>query len=134
MHTELKDRASVTAVYPFEVFEAEAAQNSRVDEITRHGLLIEDAPEADGSLRVRRAAKSIGDPPEGPEALFVCPYMGRTCGYFALRGGSEGAVKEKLDIFDPHPEEDKAFINTVIALGKDFRPLPPLDHARLPKG
>jgi hypothetical protein len=41
-----------------------------------------------------------------------------------------GAVEEKLNIFDPHVEEYDAFIHTVIAAAKDFRPLAPPHHGR----
>jgi hypothetical protein len=125
MHAILKDRRSITAIYPFELFEADAAQNSTAAATTRHGLLIEAEPDGHGSLRLVRVMKSIADPPEGPEALFICPYMGRAYGFFAERGGEMGAVEEKLDILDPHPEEYDAFINTVMAAAKDFRPMAP---------
>ena len=131
MHADLKDRHSIMAIYPFELFEADAAQNSTAAATTRHGLLIEAAPEGVGSLRVMRWTKSIGEVPEGPEALFICPYMGRAYGFFAMRGGEMGAVEEKEDIFDLHPEEYDAFINTVMAAARDFRPMAPPDHGRL---
>jgi hypothetical protein len=134
MHTDLKNRDSITTIYPREIFEVEAAKNSRVGETTRHGLLIEGAPEGDGSLRVGRVTRSIGDPSGGPETLFICPYMGRAYGFFGLQGGGKGAVVENRDIFDPHPEEYHAFINTVLAAAKSFRPPPPLDRSRLPRG
>jgi hypothetical protein len=82
-----KDRHSITAIYPFEMFESDSAQNLTAEETNRHGLLIEGAPEGHGSLRVGRATKSIGDPPEGPEALFICPYMGRAYGFVAMPVG-----------------------------------------------
>jgi hypothetical protein len=47
-----------------------------------------------------RATKSLGDPFQEQEALFICPYMGRAYGSFAMRGGEMGAVEEKQDIFD----------------------------------
>ncbi len=131
MHVDAKDRQAIMAIYPFEIFEADAAENSEADATIRHGLLIEGAPEGDGPLRVTRATKSIGEPPEGPDALFLCPYMGRSYGFFALRGGEMGAVEEKQNIFDPHPEEYDAFINTVMAVARDFEPMPPPDHGRL---
>ena len=131
MHAELKDRHSIMAIYPFELFEAEAAQNSTAAATTRHGLLVEGAPEGVGPLRVRRATKWVGDPAEEQEAFFICPYMGRAYGFFAMRGGEMGAVEEKQDIFDLHPEEYDAFINTVMAAARDFRPIPPPYHGRL---
>jgi hypothetical protein len=133
MQTVLKDRNSITAIYPFEIFEIEANENLRAEETTRHGLLIESAPECDGSLLVRRATRSIGDPSEGPQALFICPYACRSYGFFGLQTGDMGAL-EKLDICDPHPEEYEAFINTVLAMAKSFHPPAPLDRDRLPKG
>ncbi len=88
------DRESLTAIYPFEIFWTDAAHNSTAEATTRHGLLIVEAREGDGSLQVTRATRCIAEPPEGPDALFICPYMGRAYGVFALRGGGMGAVEE----------------------------------------
>jgi hypothetical protein len=118
------------AIYPFELFESDAAQNSTAEATIRHGLLIETEPEGHGSLRLTRVTRAIGDPLEEPEAFLICPYMGRAYGCFAMRGGEMGAVEEKLDIFDQHPEEYDAFINTVVAAAKEFKPLAPPDHGR----
>ena len=134
MQTVLKDRSSITAIYPFEIFEIEAHENSRAEETTRHGLLIEATPGCDGSFSVRRATKSIGDPPEEPQMLFICPYASRTCGFFGLETDDTGAFSEQLAICDPQPEEYDAFINTVLAMAKNFHTLAPLDRGRLPKG
>ena len=60
------------------------------------------------------ATKSTGDPAEEQQARFICPYMGRAYALFAM------PVEEKGDIFDPHPEEYEAFINTVMTAAKDF--------------
>ncbi len=128
---EPTDRQSLTAIYPIEIFWSDAAQNSTAEATTRHGLLIVDGPEGDGSLQVTRAIRCISQPPEGLDALFICPYMGRAYGFFALRGGEMGAVEEKADIFDMHPEEYDAFINTVMAVAQDFKPIGPPDHGRL---
>jgi hypothetical protein len=131
MHVILKDRHSIIGIYPFELFESDAAQNSTAAATTRNGLLIEAEPCSAGSIRVIRATKSIGDPSEGPNALFTCPYMGRAYGCFAMIGGDKGAVEEKLDIFDPHLEEYDAFIDAVMAAAKGFTPLGPPHHGRL---
>jgi hypothetical protein len=134
MQTLLKDRSSITAIYPFEIFEIEANENSRAEEATRHGLLIESSPECDGSFSVRRAIKSIGDPPEGPQTLFMCPYASRSCGFFGLEAEDIGAFSEELATCDPQPEDYDVFIDTVLAMAKNFRGLAPLDRDRLPKG
>jgi hypothetical protein len=77
MSANVKDRHSIIASYPFEQFESDGNQNSIATATTRHGLLVESAPDRDGSFRLRRVTKSIGDGHEGPEALFICPYLGR---------------------------------------------------------
>jgi hypothetical protein len=134
MYADPRDRHSIMAIYPFELFETDAAQNSTAAETTRHGLLIEGVPGGGGSLRVVRVTKSIGDPPEEPEAFFICPYMGRAYGFFALRGGEKGAIEEKENIFDPHVEEYDAFIDAVIAAAKQFKPIAPPHHGRFSAG
>jgi hypothetical protein len=115
------DRQSLTTIYPFAIFRSEAAQNSTAEARTRHGLLLVEAPEGDGSLEVTRAIKWIGELTEKRDALFICPYMGRAYGILALRGGEMGAVEEKGDVFDLHPEEYDAFINTVMTVAQNFR-------------
>lgn len=131
MSANVNDRHSIMAIYPLERYEIDAAENSMARETTRHGLRIETAPDHDGSFRLVRVTKSIGEAPEGPNALFICPYMGRAYGCFAMLGGKKGAVEEKLNIFDPHLEEYDAFIDAVIAAAKGFTPLGPPHHGRL---
>ena len=63
MIANVNDRHSIMAVYPLESFEMDADQNSVATAISRHGLLIETAPDRDGSFHVARVTKSIGDPP-----------------------------------------------------------------------
>jgi hypothetical protein len=120
------DRHSIMAVYPLESFKLEADQNSMATETSRHGFLIETAPNRDGSFHLVRVTKSIGDPPEGPHALFICPYMGRAYECFVMLGGAEGVVEEKQNhIIDPQLQEYDAFIDAVIAAAQGFTPLGP---------
>src|SRR5262249_40095560 len=100
MSANVRDRHSITAIYSLEQFETDANQNSLASATTRHGLLIESAPDHRGSFHLRRIIKSVSDGHEGPEALFICPYMGRAYERFALLDGTVGLAGEKIDFLD----------------------------------
>ena len=59
MNANVSDRNSLMTIYPLECFVIDAAQNSMARETTRHGLLIETAPDHDGSFHLRRITRSI---------------------------------------------------------------------------
>ena len=122
MNANVKDRHSVMTIYPLECFEMDAAQNSMARETARHGLLVETAPDRDGSFHLRRITKSISGVPDGPHALFICPFMGRAYECFAMRGGTEGAEENKLNILDLELREYEAFIDAVIGAAQGFVP------------
>jgi hypothetical protein len=122
MNANVKDRHSIMTIYPFECFEMDGAQNSMARETTRHGLLIETAPDRDGSFHLVRITKSISGAPEGPHALFICPFMGRAYECFAMLGGTEGAEENKPNIFDLELHEYDAFIDAVIEAAQGFTP------------
>jgi hypothetical protein len=122
MSANVKDRHSIMANYPFEQFESDGNQNSIATATIRHGLLVESAPDRDGSFRLRRVTKSIGDGHEGPEALFICPYLGRAYEFFTLLDGSVGLKGERIDIIDLELHEYDVFIDAVIAAVQAFRP------------
>ena len=126
MNANVNHRHSIMAIYPLECFEMDAAQNSMARETTRHGLRIETAPDHDGSFRLVRVTKSIGEAPEGPHTLFICPYMGRSYECFPMLGGTE-AEESKLNILDLEFREYDAFIDAVIGAAQGFTP-PGLPH------
>ena len=59
MNANVRDRHSIMAIYTLERFEMDADRNSMAAETTRHGLLIETAPDRDGSFHLARVTKSI---------------------------------------------------------------------------
>jgi hypothetical protein len=80
MNANVSDRNSLMTIYPLECFVIDAAQNSMARETTRHGLLIETAPDHDGSFHGHRTypeavvassvvAISGAGPPGGTEAI-----------------------------------------------------------------
>ena len=121
MNANVNHRHSVMAIYPFERFEIDAAQNSMARETARHGLLIETAPDRDGSFHLVRITKSISGVPEGPHALFICPFMGRAYECFTMVGET-GAEESKLNILDLELREYDAFIDAVIGAAQGFTP------------
>jgi hypothetical protein len=122
MNANVNHRHSIMAIYPLECFEIDAAQNSMARETTRHGLQIETAPDHDGSFHLRRITKSISGVPEGPHALFICPFMGRSYECFAMLGRTEGAEDNKLNISNLELHEYDAFIDAVIGAALGFTP------------
>jgi len=131
MNANVKDRHSIMAIYPLDCFEMDAAQNSMAKETTRHGLLIETAPNRDGSFRLGRITKSISGAPEGPHARFICPYMGREYECFAMLDGTVEGEGKQPNLSDLELHEYGAFIDAVIGAAQAFTPpgpphVPPL--------
>jgi hypothetical protein len=119
MIANVNDRHSIMAVYPLERFKMDAGQNSMATETSRHGLLIETAPDRDGSFHLVCVIKSIGDPPEGPHALFICPYMGSSYECFVMLGGAMSVAEENQNyITNPQLHEYDVFIDAVIAAAR----------------
>ena len=122
MNANIRDRHSLMTIYPLECFVIDAAQNSMARETTRHGLLIETAPQHDGSFHLRRITKSIRAVPEGPHTVFICSFMGRACEYFDMLGETEDAEDNKLNVFNQELHEYDAFIDAVIGAAHGFNP------------
>jgi hypothetical protein len=122
MNANIRDRHSITTIYPLECFVIDAAQNSMAQETARHGLLIETAPDQDGSFHLARLTRAISGAPEGPHALFICPFMGRAYECFAIVGETEGAEDNKPNISNLELHEYDAFIDSVIGAARGFNP------------
>ena len=130
MNANVRDRNSLMTIYPLECFVIDAAQNSMARETTRHGLLIETAPDHDGSFHLRRITRSISGVPEGPHTVFICPFMGSAYEYFDMLGETEGA-EDKLNVFNQELHEYDAFIDAVIGAAQGFTPPGPPHAAPL---
>ena len=131
MNANVRDRHSIMTIYPLECFMIDAAQNSMVRETTRRGLLIETAPDHDGSFHLVRITRSISGASQEPHALFICPFMGRAYECFAMLGETEGAEDNKLNVSNLELHEYGAFIDAVIGAAQGFTPpgpphVPPL--------
>lgn len=122
MNANVTDRHSIMAIYPFECFETDAAQNSMARETTRHGLLIETAPDRHGSFHLVRTTKSISGVPDGPHARFVCPFMGRAYECFAMLGETKRPENDQPNISNLEIHEYNVFIDAVITAARGFNP------------
>lgn len=122
MSANVRNRHSIKVIYSLEQFETDANQNSLATATTRNGLLIESAPGQDGSFLLRRMTMSVSGGHEGPEALFICPYMGKAYERFALLDGSMGLAGEKVDFLDLELHEYDVFIDAIIAMAQTFTP------------
>jgi hypothetical protein len=109
------DRHSIESVYPRDVWELEAANNSRGGQKILSGLLIESSPDDAGYFRIRRATRQSAEQ-EGTQryVIFICPYMGKAYDVFTPIFGVHGAIKEKHDGMEPIDDEYADFIARVL--------------------
>jgi hypothetical protein len=129
-NANINDGGSVELVYPLSTFEADAGANSSADATMRRGVRIESVPDPLGAFRVVRATASLEDLPGGAQT-FLCPYMGKRYGEFALAGGSRGRVEERRDIFESDVDEYQAFMARVIEAAHNTPAEPHFDPNRL---
>jgi hypothetical protein len=117
-NANVNDRPSIEALYPAEVFEADAGANSMGHAHFLRGIRVEAGSDESGAVRIARATQSLSDADHPACSAFLCPYMGRAYGLFMLQGGGRGAVDERRDIFEPHLDEYSAFIDKIIETGR----------------
>jgi hypothetical protein len=114
------DRASVEAIYPRDVYEAEAAQNAVGNAQMLRGLRIDSAPDDKGDFTLVRAARDVGEAAGTREALFLSPTMeSRDYGRFTEMPGREGGVEERRDPPGSAGDAYAAFIDRVIEAARD---------------
>ena len=132
----ISDRRSVEKIYPRDVWEAEAANNSQGGQKILGGLLIESQPDDAGNFHLRRTTRGSAEI-EGSQhyVIFICPYMGRAYDVFTPIFGVHGAIKEKHDALESVDDEYDDFIARVLDAASHAR----LSHIpvagdRLPRG
>jgi hypothetical protein len=126
--SEIPARESIEAIYPRDIFRAEAPSNSGGRAKVLRGIRVERTPGAKGPIRIVRATRYVGDVTETRGVVFVCPYMGYSYGLFSLDRGVHGPVVENADPFEQHPEEYDAFIGRVIAAAQELARDDAYDH------
>lgn len=85
----IRDRASLEAIYPRDAFAIDAASNDRQAVETLHGVRVASAPDENGDFALERAALQAG---ETPGALFLTPFRRPS-----PDGGSDGGYERFLD-------------------------------------
>jgi hypothetical protein len=94
----VNDRASVEAIYPRDVYEAEAAQNAVGNAQTLRGVRIDSAPDEKGDFALVRAARDTGEAAGTQDALFIPPMLeSREYERFVELPGREGGMAERRD-------------------------------------
>jgi len=116
----IHDRASIQSIYPEEVWEQDAAQNSIPTAEVRHGLLIRTACDAQGSFEVDRIGRNVAEDTPEHDAVFLCPYMGKAGNLFASVPGVHGAYALRAGADMNVIEDYQAFINLVIEAARGF--------------
>jgi hypothetical protein len=129
-NANINDGRSVEFLYSLSAFETDAGANSSADATMRRGVRIESVPDPSGAFRVVRATASLEELPRGTHT-FLCPYMGKRYGEFALAGGSRGRVEERRDIFESDVDEYQAFIARVVEAARKHQAEPHFDPNRL---
>ncbi|HTP85036.1 MAG TPA: hypothetical protein VMQ11_18935 [Alphaproteobacteria bacterium] len=123
MHAQLANihnRTSIEAVYPEQVWEQDAANNSVPTADVHHGLLIRTACDAKGSFEVHRIGRNVGEEAPEHDALFLCPYMGKAANLFVGVPGVHGAYALRAGADMNLVEDYKGFIDRVIEAARGF--------------
>jgi hypothetical protein len=114
------DRASVEAIYPRDVYQAEAAQNSVGNAQEQRGLRIDSAPDSEGNFRLARAVRDVGEAAGTRDSLFLSPTMeSREYGRFAEMPGREGGMEERRNPPAPDGNDYAAFIDRIIEAARN---------------
>jgi hypothetical protein len=130
-NANVNDRTTIERMYPLSAFDQDAGENSAGSSTRRCGVRLETVPDADGAFRIVRAAQALTGSADTAGTAFLCPYMGRAYGMFAIEGGSRGAVEERSDIFAGHLDEYAAFLETIVETARRMSPAPSVDRSRL---
>jgi hypothetical protein len=89
----LDDRSSLSAAYPRDQFERDAASNADIKTEVLSGVLLLSAPDAAGRFELDRATRHVGEVAPGGETRFVYPVLGDA--EVGLRGTPPGYGNEE---------------------------------------
>jgi hypothetical protein len=128
---KLDDRSSLSAVYPREQFERDAASNADIKTEVLSGVLLLSAPNAAGRFELDRATRHVGEVAAAGETQFLYPVLGDAAG--GLGGMRPGYGNEEPAAgARPAPDYD-AFLDRVAAAARSLvhREAPGRDDPRL---
>jgi hypothetical protein len=128
---KLDDRSSLSAAYPREQFEADAASNADIKTEVLSGVLLLSAPDAGGRFELDRITRHVGEVAPGGETRFLYPILGDAEG--GLRGTRPGYGNEEPGPgARPAPDYD-AFLDRLAAAARNLvhREAPGRDDPRL---
>lgn len=109
----VKDRGTLEKIYPRDVFEQDAARNARGDAEVLHGLRILSRPDDEGSFKVTRMSRQVGEMDPDADGAFLVPQTDRATG--GLREESYGGMSETSHSNQSSIEEEYArFLEDVI--------------------
>jgi hypothetical protein len=128
---KLDDRASLSAAYPREQFERDAARNADIKTEVLSGVVLLSAPDATGRFQLDRATRHVGEVAPSGDTLFLYPVLGDAQG--GLGGTRPGYGNEEPDrSARPSPDYD-GFLDRVAsaARGLTAREAPGRNDLRL---
>ncbi|WP_207480389.1 hypothetical protein [Arenibaculum pallidiluteum] len=118
----VRDPASIAAVYPPEAFDRDARANAAPEATSHRGLRILSPPDGAGDFEVEPARHDVGEIADDPFMAFVCPFLQET-GAELLKndtayGGPLDAGAPRLD----PAERYRAFLEEVVEAARTLRP------------
>jgi hypothetical protein len=112
----LDDRASLSAAYPREQFERDAARNADVKAEVLSGVLLLSAPDAAGLFQLDRATRHVGEVAPSGDTLFLYPVLGDAQG--GLGGTRPGYGNEEPGRGAQPTADYDAFLDRVAAAAR----------------
>jgi hypothetical protein len=127
----LDDRTSLSAAYPREQFERDAARNADIKTEVLSGVLLLSAPDAAGRFELDRATRHVGEVAPSGETRFLYPVLGDAQG--GLGGQRPGYGNEERAGGERPTPDYEAFLDRLAeaARGLIHREQPGRDDPRL---
>lgn len=127
----LDDRASLSAAYPREQFERDAARNADIKTEVLSGVVLLSAPDESGQFQLDGATRHVGEVAPSGDSLFLYPVLGDAQG--GLGGARPGYGNEELGRGARPAPDYEAFLDRVTdaARGLTARQSPGRGDSRL---
>jgi hypothetical protein len=128
---KLDDRSSLSAAYPREQFERDAASNADIKTEVLSGVLLLSAPDVAGRFELDRATRHVGEVAPSGDARFLYPVLGDAQG--GLGGTRPGYGNEEPGRGARPAPDYEAFLDRVAETARSLvqREAPGRDDPRL---
>jgi hypothetical protein len=125
----INDRASVEALYPRAVFEADAAHNAVGNTQVLQGIHIESPPDENGAFALSRARRHVGEVGRNGGAVFLAPDSQHRYAALMKSDAEYGGPVEKGDALAEARDADDgyaAFIEDILETARSAEFQPPI--------